>query len=186
MNALAKVEFISPEAYLLHEIDRQDGLKHEYVNGQIYAMVGASRSHNRLAGSLYFSLRQHLQSSKCEVYQSDMKLRVKTLREECFYYPDIQVTCEEEDETYYNESPCLIIEVLSESTARIDRTEKLAAYRTIPALQEYVLCSQDIAAIEIYRRSNDWQMENYTSGQTIALASVDMTLDVDELYGVLR
>ena len=138
MNPVPKLTFISPQDYLLGENDRADGEKYEYVNGEIYAMAGASRGHNRVAGNFFISLSLHLKGSRCEVFQSDMKVGIETLGDTRYYYPDVQVTCEEETATYYNTSPCLIVEVLSDATARKDRTEKLAAYRLIPALQEYV------------------------------------------------
>jgi len=114
-----------------------------------------------------------------------MKVAINKEEERYFYYPDVQVSCEEEDNKYYNTSPCLIVEVLSDSTARIDRNEKLIAYRQLPSLQEYVLCSQDFPIIEVYRRSNDWQVERFTSGQTVVLESVAYELVLDELYDFL-
>ena len=114
-----------------------------------------------------------------------MKVAIQTLSDTRFYYPDLQVTCKEETATYYNTSPCLIIEVLSEATARKDRTEKLMGYRLIPALQEYVLCSQDTPYIEIYRRRSEWVKQIYTEGQSFTLESIALEMAVNELYGFL-
>lgn len=114
-----------------------------------------------------------------------MKVGIRTLSAEYFYYPDVQVTCAEEQERYYNTSPCLIIEVLSDSTARTDRTEKLAHYRLLPSLQEYMLCSQDFPAIELYRRSTDWKVERFIAGQSVTLDSIQLELKVSDLYGFL-
>ena len=185
MNPVSKLTFISPQDYLLGENDRADGEKYEYVNGEIYAMAGASRGHNRVAGNFFISLSLHLKGSRCEVFQSDMKVGIETLGDTRYYYPDVQVTCEEETATYYNTSPCLIVEVLSDATARKDRTEKLAAYRLIPALQEYVLCSQEVPHIEIYRRSSEWGKAIYTEGQKFTLESIGLEMAVNELYGFL-
>jgi Uma2 family endonuclease len=94
----------------------------------------------------------------------------------------VQVACEEETDRYYNEHPCLIVEVLSDSTQRTDRTEKLMAYQAIERLQEYVLLSQDSPYLEIYRRRSDWQRESFSAKQSVTLESIDLTLVVEELY----
>lgn len=185
MNAEEMPAYISPEEYLLGENDRADNTRYEYVNGQVYAMVGASRNHNRITGGLFNRLYNHLQGSPCEIFQTDMKVGIQTKHEDRFYYPDIQVSCEEETDKYYNSSPCLIVEVLSDSTARTDRTEKLAAYQLLPSLQEYILCSQDFPAIEIYRKSTNWKVEWYTGEQSFTLESVGLKIEVNDLYGFL-
>jgi Uma2 family endonuclease len=181
-----KCTYISPEAYLLEENDRVDGIKHEYINGQIYMMAGASRNHNRVVGRFFAKLFTHLAGTRCEVFQSDMKVGIRLAHEVHFYYPDVQVSCADETDKYYNTSPCLIVEVLSDSTARIDRIEKLSAYTRLPSLQEYVLCSQDSPVVEIYRKRTAWQVEYYVSGQSFMLESVDLALPVDELYQFLK
>ena len=99
-----------------------------------------------------------------------------------FYYPDVQVTCVEEIDRYYNEHPCLIVEVLSDSTQRIDRTEKRLAYQMIERLQEYVLLSQDSPYLEIYRRRTEWQRESFAGIESVTLESVGLTFLVEELY----
>lgn len=180
--ALSKPLYLSPEQYLLDENDNASGIRHEYVNGQAYAMAGASRGHNRIAGRFFLRLSTHLENSRCEVFQSDMKVGLQRKDDTRFYYPDLQVSCEEENDTYYNTSPCLIVEVLSESTARKDRTEKLLAYQGISSLQEYVLCSQDTAHVEIYRRSKGWQRERFNDGQQFILESIELEISVDDLY----
>lgn len=173
---------LTPEAYLLMENDNNTGTRHEFVNGLVYAMTGASRDHNRISGRLFVRLSQHLQGTRCEPFQSDMKVKIKRGDDVRFYYPDVQVVCEEESDRYYNEHPCLIVEVLSDSTQRTDRTEKLMAYQTIECLQEYVLLSQDSPYLEIYRRRSDWQRESFSEKQSVNLESIDLTLVVEELY----
>lgn len=172
----------TPEAYLLWENDNNTGNRHEYVNGLIYAMTGASRNHNRVGGRLYARLLQHLQGTPCEPFQSDMKVKIQSGNDVRFYYPDVQVTCEEEIDRYYNEHPCLIMEVLSDSTQRIDRTEKRLAYQMLERLQEYVLLSQDSPYLEIYRRRTEWQRESFAGTESVTLESVDLTFRVEELY----
>lgn len=185
MNALPKIDYLSPEAYLLGENDRADNTKYEYVNGQVYAMAGASRAHNIVAGEFFALLRNHLKGSPCRAYQGDMKVGIRSQREEHFYYPDVQVTCADEKDRYYNTSPCLIVEVLSDSTARIDRYEKLVAYRLLPSLQEYVLCAQHTPLVEIYRKRTEWHAEYFRSGETFLLESVGLNIAVNELYEFL-
>lgn len=173
---------LTPEAYLLMENANASGSRHEYVNGLIYAMSGASRNHNRVTRRLITRLEQHLQGTACEPFQSDMKVKVQMGDDIRFYYPDVHVTCSEESENYYNEHPCLIVEVLSDSTQRTDRTEKRLAYQTIECLQEYVLLSQDSPYLELYRRRTGWQRECYAGSEDVMLESVRLTLVVDELY----
>lgn len=185
MSALPSSSYISLDTYLLGENDRADAVKYEYVNGQVYAMAGASRNHNILAGELFALLRNHLHGKACRAYQGDMKVGIQTASEQHFYYPDVHVTCSEENNRYFNTQPCLIIEVLSESTVRIDRYEKLVAYRLLDSLQEYVLCSQDTAHVEIYRKRTAWQAEYFVAGQSFTLESVGLVVAVDELYEFL-
>ena len=179
----AQTNPVSPEEYLQLENDRaDDGQRCEYNNGDVYAMAGASRTHNLLSMKLANSLFNHLAGSNCQVFQSDMKVAIEGLNDTRFYYPDVQVSCEEESDDYFNRKPCLIIEVLSVSTAKKDRAEKLQGYRLIPELQEYVLCSQDSPFIEVYRKRSNWTVEHYTSGETVLLESVDLSIVVGELY----
>lgn len=186
MSAVPESHYISPEQYLLDEQNRPEGEKYEYVNGQIFAMAGASRNHNRVAMRFALRIGLHLEGSPCEVFQSDMKVGFPVKDDDTrYYYPDLQVSCEQEDEAYFNRSPCLIIEVLSESTAKTDRTEKLLSYQRIPSLREYVLCSQDSAHIEIYRRDNGWEVELFTAGQSFTLQSLGLEIAVDDIYQFL-
>ena len=187
MGAVPQTNYVAAEDYLRLENDRaDDSTRCEYNNGLVYAMAGASRNHNILSMKLANLLFNHLAGSRCQVFQSDMKVAIEALGDTRFYYPDVQVSCEEETDTYINKSPCLIIEVLSVSTVQKDRAEKLNGYRLIPALQEYVLCSQDSPYLEIYRRRNEWKMEYFTTGQVVRLESVGLDLSVDELYRFLK
>ena len=187
MGALEQPKYTSPEEYLLSENGRpDDGIKYEYINGQMYLMAGASRSHNRASGILFARLFNHLENSNCQVFQSGMKVEIQSGDDIYYFYPDIQVSCEEEGESYYNSSPCFIIEVLSDSTAKKDRTEKLLAYQQIESLQEYVLCSQDSPYIEVYRKRLNWKTEVYSSGQILLLESIELEVLIDDVYSYLR
>ncbi|MBA2617877.1 MAG: Uma2 family endonuclease, partial [Rubrobacter sp.] len=104
-------------------------VRHEYVAGEVYAMTGASRRHNRIAGNVYRRLADAAAGGPCRVYMETVKLRI----EDVFYYPDVMVACgPEPDDPYYEDDPCLVVEVVSPSTETTDRREKLAAYKRIP------------------------------------------------------
>lgn len=141
---------ISPEDYLQGE--RNGNIRHEYVDGQVFAMAGAGEKHNIIALNLASELRNASRGTDCRAFISDMKLHLAELNR--FYYPDILLSCNPEDNNaYFKEHPCLIVEVLSPSTEATDRREKLHAYQQIPSLKEYVLVSQESPQIELYRRS---------------------------------
>jgi Uma2 family endonuclease len=184
-TATRTASWVSPEQYLTNENDHPGNSRHEYVDGVIYAMTGASRGHNRVVSKLALRLGVHLENTPCIVFQSDMKVCIQRQDNVRFYYPDIQVSCEEEMDAYYNIAPSLIVEVLSESTARKDRTEKLMAYQMIQSLQEYVICSQDTPAVDIHRKRRNWQRERFMDGQIFTLESVKLDIAVDDLYEFL-
>ena len=132
---------MSPAEYLVFE--ERSPVKHEYVDGYVYAMVGATDRHNLIAQNLLIALRS-TRPTGCQVFISDMKLKVRLLADEYFYYPDVLMSCEATDrDPLFREQPVLLIEVASPSTARIDRGEKLNNYRQLPSLREYVIAEQD-------------------------------------------
>jgi Uma2 family endonuclease len=172
-----QLAWISPEEYLKRELLSET--KHELVDGQIYAMSGASRNHERIAGNVYRKLGNHLEGKPCEAFSSDLKVRAGNN----FFYPDAMVVCEENiPHEYYTHSPILIVEVLSKSTRRLDETTKRLAYFNIPSLQEYVLIEQDIVDVEVCRRSRSWVSEHYFLGDSVHFACIDLTVSVEELY----
>ena len=160
MTALAKsADWISPQEYLEGELLSED--RHEYVDGRVYAMAGASDDHNRIAGDLHAELRTHLRGQRCEPFIGDMKVRIPPHFADIYYYPDVVVCCAPSDAArYYREQPAIIIEVLSEGTEHTDRREKMLAYRQIPSVQIYVLIEQQrIAATVLRRGENGWLSE---------------------------
>jgi Uma2 family endonuclease len=164
------------------EGERDGEVRHEYVSGQAYAMAGASARHNRIAGNIFARLNEHLDGKECEPFISDMKIRVAP---ELFYYPDVVVTCDAPGgDPYYRTEPRLIVEVLSPTTERADRHEKLSAYKNCPAVQEYALVSQDRMMVELHRRSgDDWQTEIFTEPEEdCAFTSVGLTLGLADIY----
>lgn len=177
-NALRK-PWITPEDYLAAE--RVAELRHEYVDGEVFAMVGASRRHNQIAGTLYTAIRQAARHRGCEAYIGDVKVRVEAAN--AYYYPDVVATCSSgDDDPCIVRAPTLIVEVLSDSTAAVDRREKRANYQTIPSLREFVLVAQDERLVEIYRRRPEgWVADVVTEGDVL-LESLDAFLSLDELY----
>ena len=129
---------MSVEDYL--EMEKTATVRHEYVAGEVYAITGASRRHNRIAGNVYRRLADPAAGGPCRVYVETVQLRI----DDVFYYPDVMVACEDEpDDPYYEDSPCLVVEVVSSSTESTDRREKLAAYKRVPGLKAYLIVDQD-------------------------------------------
>jgi Uma2 family endonuclease len=184
MNAAAKIfpqSSLSPEEYL--EGEQYSEIKHEYVDGDVYAMAGTSDAHNLISGNLFALLHSELRGKPCRVFFADIKTAIQTIQKTRFYYPDIQVTCAEDDtDPYVKRHPKLIIEVLSPSTERKDRAEKFYTYRALDSLQEYVLVAQEVARVEVYRRRTGWDLEMYGAGEEFHLESVDLRIAVADVY----
>ena len=129
--------------------------KHEYIGGEVFAMVGAHREHVVVTLNFAAALKQHLRGGPCQAYASDLKLRVESV--DAFFYPDVMVSCDAQDHAaiQFIAHPILIVEVLSESTAAFDRGDKFAAYRTLPSLQDYVLADIPSRRVETFQRAPD-------------------------------
>ena len=160
MSTLTAQTYLTPEEYLTWE--RKQPFKNEYHNGQIVAMSGASRAHNRITLDTATHLNIQLMESACEVFAGDM--RVRTSPTVSYFYPDVIVVCGEprfEDDTFDTLlNPVVVIEVLSSSTAAYDRGEKFEHYKQLASLQEYILVSQDSVRVEHYRRQNTQWIHN--------------------------
>src|SRR5215213_3669301 len=147
--------YLTPEEYLA--IERRSETKSEYFNGEMFAMVGASRKHNLIAGNIFGELRQGLKGKPCEAYTNDMRVRIPATG--LYTYPDVVVVCGEpefEDEhidTLIN--PTLVVEVLSDSTESYDRGKKAGFYRSVESIGEYLLVSQDEYRVEQYVKQTD-------------------------------
>jgi len=177
----ARLTRLSAEDYLEGEL--KSAIRHEYVDGEAYAMAGAEEAHNLIALNVASRLRGAARGGPCRVFISDMKVRVAAWS--AFYYPDILVVCDSSDtQSYFKEKPCLIVEVLSPSTESIDRREKMLAYRTLSSLREYVLIAQDKRQIEVYRRdeAGEWSLETLAEGDSLHLECLGATLSLDEAY----
>ncbi|WP_072620624.1 Uma2 family endonuclease [Spirulina major] len=168
------------------EAEAASNIRHEYVSGYVFAMAGASEAHNLIACNFVAQLRPHLRGSTCRVFVSDMKVKIQ---DDIFYYPDLLVTCNPQDnQPYFKTQPTLIIEVLSKTTETTDRREKLMHYQTLESLQEYVLVSQNCIEVEVYRRqaSGFWTVEVLKADHNLHLVSVDLKLTMAEIYEDVR
>ena len=173
---------ISVQEYL--DGETVSDVRHEYVDGEVYAMAGGTLTHNRIALNIGAALDDALDGSSRRPYIGDVKVRVETLETETFYYPDVVVTCQPDDNNpLYLERPTTIFEVLSESTERLDRNEKFLAYRSLPTLEDYVLVSQVEKRITVARRANGWQAELLDGdGFSLEVACCDVPLEAGRIY----
>ena len=182
---MSKIQKISEEEYLAGE--HQSEIKHEYVRGEVFAMAGAKRGHNLICTNIVRKYGNTIVGKGCEIYQSDMRVQVKSSGS--YRYPDIVIVCGEpqftDDELDTLMNPTILIEVLSPTSANRDRGEKLAEYRQLESLQEYLLISQDTPHIEhlLRQKDNTWLLSD-TIGldASLNLASIGCTLAMAEVY----
>lgn len=175
--------YFTPEDYL--EIERISPIKHEYLQGQMVAMAGASKAHVIITGNLSALLTSYLRGTGCISYATDMKVRLPTLN--VFYYPDLAVTCDDRDRRSDEDFilyPKLIIEVLSDSTEAFDRGDKFADYKSNPAFEEYALIHQKQILVERFQRQTDnlWLPHIYRTGDTVEFASIGFSCAIATLY----
>lgn len=175
--------YFTPEDYL--EIERISPIKHEYFQGQMVAMAGASKAHVIITGNLSALLVNHLRGTDCIAYATDMKVRLPALN--VFYYSDLAVTCDDRDRVSNEDFilyPKLIVEVLSDSTEAFDRGDKFADYKTIATLEEYVLIHQKQILVERFQHQSDtlWTPQIYRSGDRIEFVSIGFSCAIEALY----
>ncbi|PKM36374.1 MAG: hypothetical protein CVV06_11375 [Gammaproteobacteria bacterium HGW-Gammaproteobacteria-10] len=177
MNLKYKIDSVTIKDYLEGELYSE--IKHEYIDGEVYAMAGASTNHNRIVANLSRELGNLLRHTPCEPFASDMKVQVA----EDFYYPDVLVVCNHQGNDYgVTDAPILIVEVLSKATRKIDQTLKRQAYQSLASLQEYIVIEQDFVDVEICRRNNHWQSEHYFIGDELHLETIDCRIPVEMIY----
>lgn len=165
------------------ESEKDGTVRHEFLDGEVYAMSGASKRHNLISLNLISQLRERVRGDPCQVFMVDVKVFIEALN--FFYYPDIVVACDpEDDDDYFVRRPVLVVEVESPSTATIDRREKLMAYRKVESLREYLRLSQDSINAEIHRRDDNgnWWSEQVTADQELRLESVGLSVALSALY----
>jgi Uma2 family endonuclease len=182
METALETTFLSVEDYLSGE--EASEIRHEYIEGMVYAMAGTSDAHNLIALNFVAALHPHLRSGKCRVFASDVKVRLLLEDKHIFYYPDVMVVCDARDKNpFFKDFPKVIVEVLSESTERIDRGEKFWNYTQIETFEEYVLASQDKMEVTIFRRSQAWKPEVHrVPGQELHLASLNFKIPIQAIY----
>ncbi len=178
MPVAKKYDLISEQDYLEGEL--LSDIRHEYIEGEVYAMVGAHKYHNQIVMTVSNVFYNHLLGKPCQPYASDMKVKI----DRKYFYPDVMVDCSQVDADYYIEQPSIIVEVLSKSTRQHDKTVKRLAYFQIASLKEYVLIEQDFVEIEFWSRdeNNYWQQSVYYLGDDITFHSIDLTVSVEDIY----
>lgn len=158
--------------------------RHEYLDGEVFAMAGAEDRHVTVAGNLYIALRQHLAGSPCRTFMSDMRLQVAAANS--YFYPDVLVTCSPLDlaSAMVKTEPKLIAEVLSPSTAAYDRGVKFSHYRSLPSLEEFVLIDLDTRSTDCYRKNAEglWVLHPFARGEAVLLASVALEVTAAQLF----
>jgi Uma2 family endonuclease len=178
MNTAIKQNIITQQDYLACEL--QSDVRHEYIDGQVYAMAGAHKDHNLITMTVSNLFYNHLQNNPCQPYASDMKVKVG----KNFFYPDVMVDCSGKEEDYYTEFPTIIVEVLSKSTRQHDKTFKRQAYFQIPSLQEYILIEQDFVEIERWYKTQDnhWEQSVHYLGDDVTFHAINLTTSVEDIY----
>ncbi len=177
MNTAIKYP-ITEQEYLSGEL--LSDIRHEYINGEVYAMAGAHKDHNLITMTVSNLLYNHLQDKPCQPYASDMKVKIG----KNYFYPDVMVDCSGKEEDYYTQYPTLIVEVLSKSTRQHDKTFKRQAYCQIATLQEYILIEQDFVEIERWYRVDEkhWEQTVHYLGHDICFSSIGLTVAVEDIY----
>lgn len=176
--------YVSESSYLMVEEAAKE--KSEYVAGFMFAISGETVAHDRIVINLTLALGPHAKQSGCDLFTSDMKLKIKSLG--VFYYPDLMVSCRNADQkAVFIEAPCLIVEVSSPSTRLIDLREKCLAYKCVESVQEYLIVDQDRKCVELCRRNvdNEWTRSEFGPKEVISLRSIGNTnidIPVDEIY----
>lgn len=185
MKAYKQPRLTLPE-YL--QLERDTDQKHEYHNGEVYALAGGSLEHALIIGNCYAAIRSQLEGKDCKPIVNDAKLHIQSQNK--YVYPDVMVVCgpieKSEDHKDALVNPAVIVEVLSESTSGYDRGDKFYFYRQIPSLKEYVLIAQDRPVVEVYFKqegSDLWRISRYEGTETtIQLRSLGIQIRMEELY----
>ncbi len=171
---------LSEEDYLRTE--ETSPVKREYVDGFVYVQAGATNAHNLICSNIHFALYQPARAKGCFVYQSDMKVRIRTARGTKYYYPDLVVNCTPlPSETLYLTEPCLVVEVLSKGTHKIDESYKAEHYLSLDSLQAYLLVDARSRAAALYRRTPEGWTYELVEERTL-LPCIDVELTLDDLY----
>ena len=183
MSAVHYTEDLTFNDYLKMEEEREE--RHEYVAGRVYAMAGGTANHNIVTLNLASSFLAHLRGTPCRTFSENMKLRIRQFDDFRSFYPDVFVACNSSDNhPLFRDEPKLIVEVLSDGTARSDIEEKLPLYRQLPSVEEILYVDSREAGWTMFRRSNDWAPETSDNlpDSVIAFPSIDFQMTLAEIY----
>ena len=176
---------LTEQEYLQFEKESQQ--KHEYFEGEIFAMAGASDNHNEIFSNLFVELGLKLKGKSCKPYGSDLRIHIP--ENTLYTYPDISIICgglsSTDDETANATKPTILIEILSESTQNYDRGAKFKLYRDIPTLKEYIMVDSESIAIECFRlnENNHWELEEYkTLDDTLNIPTLALQIPLKDIY----
>ena len=171
---------LSVEEYL--EFEQRASVRHEYVAGTLYALTGVTKRHNLIVNNLVGHLWNASRGTSCRVYSESVKMRPA---DNLFYYPDVMVAChDEEGDPLFETAPCLLVEVLSDSTAHIDKREKLIAYQRLESLKTYLIVYQNEKRLEHHwlDAGERWQHAHVTDGGRVPLERPDIVLNMSDIY----
>jgi Uma2 family endonuclease len=182
MQAALKNELVSVADYLATE--EASPIRHEYLGGLVYAMAGETLVHNQISQNLLFQLRRKTKGGPCRTFISDVRVNFQLRTDEYYYYPDLVVTCDKRDtHPRLVQYPKLIVEVLSESTERVDKREKFFAYTGIASLEEYVLVAQNAREVTVFRRTQDWKADKFVGAAAkVLLRSLKASIPMKAIY----
>ncbi len=182
MIANPQFQYMTPQEYL--EWEKNQELRYEYIDGEVFAITGGTKPHNRIAGNLAIALDGFVKEKGCDIYIIDVKVELSPSGP--YHYPDVVVTCDARDKESIDlvRYPCLIVEVLSPSTEAFDRGKKFTRYRQLSSLQEYVLIESDEIGVECFRRNAEglWVLQGYNVVDIVTLESVGFSIPVENLY----
>jgi Uma2 family endonuclease len=178
----SRVPLLSPEEYLAWEENAE--VRHEYIDGEIFAMAGSSDDHATIVLNCSIVLTPFVRGAGCRIYPQDVKAKIQG--QSRYYYPDLLVTCDgrDRDDKYVKHYYKLIVEVLSESTEAFDRGKKFEDYRRSVSLEEYLLVAQDRVSVDVFRRNGlgKWEFEGYGPGEMVELVSLGGRFAIEDLY----
>ncbi len=182
MIANPEFQYMTPQEYLEWEATQE--LRYEYIDGEVVAMTGGTKPHNRITLNLVTSLDEFLTEKGCDIYMADVKVHIASLNS--YHYPDIVVTCDSRDKESQEwvEYPCLIVEVLSPSTEAFDRGKKFNRYSQLSTFKEYVLIQSTEISVNCFRRNEQglWVYYHYTAKDILTLESLEFSIPVEDLY----
>ena len=180
--AAADPPFMTLEEFF--KFEEHSKISHEYFDGAVFAMSGASVAHERIRHRLVMAFGNHLIGGPCQVFSSSMQLVIRREANEICYYPDVMVDCRRDTwGSHFVRSPTLVLEILSPSTQLTDRREKLQNYRLIDSVEEYVLAAQDLHQLTIYRRADGWRPQVCAGSEATAeFRSIGLVLPLNAVY----